>query len=117
MKLCTWILIATTFLYTACKKSSIANGTSACIKQNIEANKNKEVWYVANVEEYKYQGKLVYAFNPDNKVIADGATSILTSKCITLCNVGGFGGPAINLCNGENFYQNAVLVREIWNKY
>ncbi|MCY7420977.1 MAG: hypothetical protein LH478_04450 [Chitinophagaceae bacterium] len=117
MKLVIYLLLAAPLLMTACKKSNIANGTPACIKNNIEANKNKTDWYVGSVEEYKYQGKLVYAFNPENKVIADGATSILTSECTPLCQVGGFGGPAINLCNGENFFQKAVLVRKIWNKY
>jgi hypothetical protein len=80
-------------------------------------NKDDRNWGVGQVEEYKFQGKLVYAFQPDNRIIADGATRVVSTECTNICSVGGFGGPAVNLCNGENFYQNAMLVREIWNKY
>ena len=117
MKILSLLFLASTLLFATCSKDGIANDIPTCIKDNIKSNKNRDNWYVGNVEEYKFQSKLVYAFNPDTKVIADGATTILTSECIQLCQVGGFGGPAINLCNGENFFQQAVLVREIWNKY
>ncbi len=117
MKILSMLFIATYLLCSSCKKDGIATGIPDCIKENIKVNKNREDWYVGNVEEYKFQGKLVYAFNPDNKVIADGSTTILTSECNQICQVGGFGGPSINLCNGESFYQKAVLVRVIWGKY
>lgn len=117
MKILSILLVAVTLLFASCKKDGIAANTPGCIKENIKVNKNREDWYVGNVEEYKFQGKLVYAFNPDNKVIADGSTTVLTSECNQICQVGGFGGPYINLCNGENFYQNAVLVRVIWSKH
>ena len=117
MKILSLLFLASTLLFAACAKDGIASDIPTCIKDNIKSNKDRNDWYIANVEEYKFQGKLVYAFNPDAQVIADGATSILTSECIPLCQVGGFGGPAINLCNGENFFQQAVLVRQIWSKY
>lgn len=104
-------------LNNGCKKISIAAGVPQCIKENIKTNQEAQNWYVGNVEEYKFQGKLVYAFNPNNKVIADGSSSVLTSTCDQLCTIGGFGGPAVNLCNGTNFYQQAIFVREVWNKY
>ena len=103
--------------FASCKKSSIAAGTPSCIKKMILENKYNRNWKVGQVEEYRFQGKLVYALQPDNRRIADGATRVVSAECITICSVGGFGGPAVNLCNGENFYQNAMLVREIWNKY
>lgn len=116
-QLITLLFVALIFAMPGCKKCTIATGTPGCIKDNIEANQKKSDWYVGNVEEYKFQGKLVYAFNPDTKVIADGATFILTAQCDSLCSVGGFGGPSINLCNGDNFFQKAVFVRVIWDKY
>jgi hypothetical protein len=71
---------------------------------------------VGQVDEFLFQNKLVYAFLPDGNIIADGSTVIKDANCTTLCNVGGFGGPQINQCNGENFYQQAVLQRTIWKK-
>lgn len=111
------VLAAIAFASTSCKKSAVAPNVPECIKANIEANHNREDWYIGNVEEYLFQGKKVYAFNADPKVIADGDTKVLTNDCATLCSVGGFGGTAINLCNGLNFFQEAVLLRVIWDKY
>ena len=71
---------------------------------------------IGRVEEYQFQNKLVYAFQPDEKKIADGATTIKDSDCNTICHIGGFGGPSVNRCNGENFFQLAVLKRTVWKK-
>jgi len=101
---------------SACKKCALPSDIPACIKSAIDANKNNSDWEVGNVEEYSFQGKIVYAFNPDTRKIADGATTVQTSDCKNLCSVGGFGGPAINMCNGDNFFQKAVLLRKIWEK-
>ncbi len=114
-----WILLFAVHLLlltVSCSKTIIASGTPYCIKKYIEENKDKDNWYVGSVEEFRYQGKLVYAFNPDNKIIADGSTFIKTGECNSLCSVGGYGGPAINLCNGDNWFQQAELVRVIWEK-
>ena len=67
------------------------------------------------VDEYEFQGKTVYAFVPDNSM-ADAATEIKDGNCTTLCSVGGFGGPAINQCNGVAFFPNATFKRNIWRK-
>jgi len=71
---------------------------------------------VGSVKEYEFQGKLVYAFEPDTRKIADGSTTIKDGNCNTLCNVGGFGGMAINQCNGGNFFKESVYKRTIWEK-
>ena len=105
-------------LATACtkQKPNIASNTPECIQDEIENNQENSNWMIGSVEEYRFQNKTVYAFLPDEEVIADAATEIKDSKCRLLCQVGGFGGPAINLCNGDNFYQSATLVRVIWKK-
>lgn len=71
---------------------------------------------VGSVKEYEFQGKLVYAFEPDISKIADGAITVKDANCNTLCNVGGFAGPKNNQCNGGNFFADAVLKRTVWEK-
>jgi len=110
------VLVLIAVMQTACEKSAVASGVPGCIKKNIEDNKNEPSWYTNKVEEYRFQGRLVYAFEPDTRIIADASTTILTDDCSQLCDVGAYGGPDVNLCNGENFFQNAVSVRVIWQK-
>lgn len=105
MKFLSTLIVAVTLLFTSCKKDGIATDTPDCIKETIKSNKDRSDWYIGNVEEYKFQGKLVYAFIPDTRVIADASTAILTSDCTPLCQVGGFGGPFINLCNARTFFK------------
>ena len=104
-------------LLTGCKSShGIAAGTPKCIYQEINQNRNNGDWMTGRVEEYLFQNKMVYAFQPDERKIADGAMTIKDQHCTTICHVGGFGGPSVNLCNGENFFRLAVLKRTIWKK-
>ena len=100
--------------FQSCNKENIAENTPACIRQEIKSNENK--WMVGSVDEYFFQNKIVYAFSPDDKVIADGTIEIKDEFCNSLCIIGGFGGPNINMCNGDNFFQTAVLKRNIWKK-
>jgi hypothetical protein len=104
----------TTVLSCQKGKIAIASNTPDCIRWQIEQIVADPNAIIGAVDEYSFQGKTVYAFEPDNKVIADGSTQVVDTDCKTLCSVGGFGGPSINLCNGENFYQKAVLIRNIW---
>jgi hypothetical protein len=109
------LLTAITFLVTfsSCSKDIAAN-TPACIRKAIKVH-DKD-WTTGSVDEYFFQNKLVYAFAPDGRIIADGSTEIKDENCNQLCTVGGFGGPQINQCNGENFFQTAVFKRNIWKK-
>jgi hypothetical protein len=112
------ILFGIPLIFATCRKSSygIAADAPRCIYDEITQNQNNENWMIGSVEEYQFQNKTVYAFQPDEKKIADGATVIKDAGCNTICHVGGFGGPSVNLCNGENFFQLAVLKRTIWKK-
>ncbi len=100
----------------SCRKSGMSKNIPACISSEIAANKNDPNWEIGSVEEYLFQNRVVYAFNPDGNIIADGSTTIKDSNCNALCYIGGFGGPTVNMCNGENFYQTATLRRTIWKK-
>jgi hypothetical protein len=106
------------FLVTAisCHNLGIASSIPKCISKEINQKSKNADWMVGSVKEYEFQGKLVYSFEPDNRRIADGSTTIKDGDCNTLCNVGGFGGEAVNQCNGENFFKLSVYKRTIWEK-
>jgi len=116
MKLSALLIIAFVFSFTSCKKDDIADNIPSCIHDEIAANKDNPNWSFANVEEYMFQNKLVYVFNPDNRVIADAASLIKDSDCNTLCHIGGYSVPPVDMCNGEVFSQAAILQRIIWEK-
>ncbi|MEI2737710.1 MAG: hypothetical protein V9F01_02880 [Chitinophagaceae bacterium] len=97
----------------SCNKD-IAADTPGCIRREI--NSHGKNWETGSVDEYFFQNRLVYAFAPDGNIIADGSTVIKDENCNQLCTVGGFGGPQVNQCNGENFFQTAVFKRNIWKK-
>ena len=98
------------------QKPDIASNTPECIENEIKGNHENSNWMIGSVEEYRFQNQTVFAFLPDETVIADAATQIKDVDCNLVCHVGGFGGPAVAMCNGDNFYQTAVLVRVIWKK-
>lgn len=98
----------------SCRKSDIASGIPVCIRNEIATHKNDAQWDVGKVTEYIFQNKLVYGF--DHGMIADGSLEIKDEFCNTICFVGGFGGPGVNICNGENFFQSAVFKRKIWER-
>jgi len=103
-------------IFTSCHNPDIASGVPTCIYSEINKNAKNAEWFVGSVKEYQFLGKMVYAFEPDIRRIADGATTIKDSNCNTLCNVGGFAGPANNQCIGANFFKDAVYQRTIWTK-
>lgn len=106
-----FILIA--LMLGSCRKSEFENNIPDCIKSNIEANKGKPGWNVKQVDEYEYQGSLVYIFEPD-QVSPDMQTAVIKSDCSALCALGGIAG--ITMCNGERFYDKAKLIRTVWSK-
>ena len=99
--------------FVSCKKD-IATDTPRCICKEINNSGNN--WETGSVDEYLFQNRKVYTFSPDGNIIADGSIAIKDENCNQICSVGGFGGPAVNLCTGENFFQAAVLIRNIWTK-
>ena len=100
----------------SCHNPDIASGVPKCIYKEISQNSNTEEWMVGSVKEYEFQGRTVYAFEPDTRRIADGATAIRDAQCNVLCSIGGFAGPRNSQCNGGNFFKEAVYKRTIWEK-
>jgi len=116
MKTIFFSIIIFSLIVVSCKRPDIASNIPPCVYKEIAAHKTDSTWYTGSVQEYLFQDKIVYAFNPDNKRIADGATIIKDKDCNVLCSLGGFGGPQINKCNGVNFWESATLKRTIWQK-
>ena len=98
-------------LNTNCQTTKNKATLKPCIQSFIDCN--KATWQVGSVEEYEFQGKLVYAFTP-SKNIMDGTTLIKSEACVDICSVGGFAGPRNSNCNGDNFFEKAVFKRKIW---
>lgn len=109
------LIFAALIFSVTCKKMSSGNTTSACIQRYIDSNKANIDWPVSSVDEYEFQGKLVYAFNPP-KNYADAPTLIKSFDCKNMCSIGGFAGPRNNSCNGDNFFEKAKLKRRIWSR-
>ena len=105
--------VAIALVAAGCKKNCNSFVTSPCILSTIEANKNKAAWSYSRVEEYEFQGALVYILVP-SEITADMQTDILRSDCTSLCRLGGIAG--IQTCNGEKFYDNAVFKRTVWKR-
>ena len=93
MKHFSYLAILFAALTFSCKKSNLYADMPPCIAQAIQANENNPDWEIGSIEEYSFQGQTVYAFVPDIRVIADGATMIQSADCNRVCSVGGFGGP------------------------
>jgi hypothetical protein len=109
-------LLGLTTVSLSCRKTDIASGIPHCIYKKINENKNNPNGELGSVDEYEFQGSLVYAFSPDGRIIADGASEIWNSSCQMICTVGGFAGPMMQLCNGEYFFPTATFKRNIWTK-
>jgi hypothetical protein len=109
----TWLTLIV-FTCLSCKKSEIASGIPSCIRKQIKATMNDPNSMISDVKEYLFQNRTVYGFNEG--LIADGQIEIKDESCNILCRVGGFGGPGLFLCNGDNFFQTAVLKRNIWTR-
>jgi hypothetical protein len=108
-------LIVIIFAFASCKKDDgLPKDIPDCIKTNIEIEK-QNTYGASAVTEYLFQGKIVYAVIPSN-LIADAATEIHDESCKRICFIGGFGGPAVSQCNGENFFDKAVKKRVIWTR-
>jgi hypothetical protein len=110
-------IIISLFVFTACKKSDIADGIPSCIHKEIAVNKIKSNWSISSVDEYLFQNKLVYVFIP-RPDLADDPFIIKDDNCNTVCIIAVYGHPfpPPTMCNGEIFFQAAVKKRTIWKK-
>ena len=105
------ILIVTILAILGCDKPDNEMVIPECVKEMITDFKNYEACDSgANVNEYIFQEKTVYVFNP-GACGMDLASPVINSACTSLGFLGGFIGNT--KINGEEF-SNAIFIKTIW---
>jgi hypothetical protein len=106
------VLVSTCILLVlvSCKKS---NHVSDCIQLKVYEFKSSVICSSgASINEYIFQGKLVYVFG-DGHCMADGGASVFDFNCEYLGSLGGLAGNT--KINGIDFSANAKYKRTIWH--
>lgn len=98
--------------FNSCKKDGIARNTPTCIVEKINDFAD-EACDDGKVDEYVFQGGVVYVFDPGIECGADLTSEVVLEDCTHLGYLGGISGNAI--INGENF-SSAEFERNIWKK-
>src|SRR6478735_3990164 len=106
------MLFISCMMVIGCNKQKVARNTPRCIKKEIESFAKTECNDGVKVDEYMFQTKYVYLFDPGN-CGADMSSQVLDSDCRTLGQLGGITGNT--KINGEEF-SNAKFIRNIWKK-
>jgi len=104
------LIIILPMLLSYCKKTN--SDTPDCIN-NLITNGHFPFFCDtgARVDQYLFQGKLVYVFDPGN-CGADMEAQVYDSSCNKIGALGGFTGN--NLINNVLFNQNATFQKTIW---
>jgi hypothetical protein len=85
----------------------------AIIQTKITAFNTSSVCSDAKVDEYFFQGKTVYVFDPGT-CGADMTSEVMDADATTLGYLGGFAGNT--KINGEEFSPAAVFIKNVWKK-
>ncbi|MFM9984297.1 MAG: DUF6970 domain-containing protein [Flavobacteriales bacterium] len=101
-----------TLLISSCLKNEIANGTPRCIQKKIREFNKDAMCDDARVDEYQFQGGVVYVFE-DSSCMMDGGSVVYSDNCDRIGFLGRISGNFE--INGETF-EHAVFSREIWHK-
>jgi len=97
----------------SCKKDDSPGDVSDCIQQQVQAFSTSEMLCDdARVDEYFFQGRIVYVFSFGSCII-DGASGVYDRACKAIGSLGGIAGN--NKVNGESF-SHAVHIKTIWSK-
>jgi len=93
--------------------SDIEKDVPDCIQSEIrDFRSNLTCDEGATVEEYLFQGQMVYVFDPGT-CGADMTSEVISEGCETIGYLGGISGNTI--INGESF-SNAVYQRTVWEQ-
>ncbi len=104
-------VLVLTFLFS-CSKEKVAKGTPTCIKQKIDEFSKTECNDGVKVDEYKFEGDVVYVFEP-GYCGADMTSEVIDEDCNTLGYLGGIAGNT--KINGVEF-SKANFVKNTWKK-
>jgi hypothetical protein len=105
------LIIMLPMMFSYCKKSKA--DPPDCIN-NLITNHVSSLFLCetgAQVDEYLFQGKTVYVFDPGN-CGADMQTNVYDSNCNMIGALGGFIGNIY--INNVRFDQNAIFQKTIW---
>lgn len=98
--------------FTACNKLDIEKDVPNVIKDKIETfSESSTICSDAEVNEYRFQGNIVYVFDPGINCGADMTSEVVSSDGETLGYLGGFSGNTT--INGDNF-DTATFLRRVW---
>jgi hypothetical protein len=100
------------FLWVACKKINVAQGTPRAIKKEIRKYEKSALCSDAHVDKYSFQNASVYVFE-QGTCGADMQSAVYDYHGRLLGNLGGFTGNMT--INGENF-DSAVFEKTVWKK-
>jgi hypothetical protein len=103
------VIIANVTVQTCSKKKE--TGIPACIQQKIDQIKSQPKWNPpAQVNEYFYNGRKVYAFSSD---CCDQYNPVFDANCNYICSPsGGFSGKGDMKCS--DFATSARFVKQVW---
>ena len=106
----TSLILLTFFILSSCHKQKVDKSAPGCIDHKVDDFSKTCCSSSAKVEEYTFQGKTVYVFDPGN-CGADMASDVYDSDCNSLGFLGGIAGNT--KINGEDF-SNAKYIKTIW---
>jgi len=102
-------IISFAALFSGCKKTDTV---PECLQSEIEEFTNYSCENGASVNEYKFQGELVYVFNY-GFCGADLPGGVIDRNCNPIGSLGGFTGNT--QVRGDDF-STAIYIRTIWSR-
>lgn len=111
MKTSTLVLTVITFAAFSCNKLKTNKGTPECVNSKITEFSKTCCKTGAMVDEYQFQEKTVYAFDP-GICGGDLATEVTDANCVSLGFLGGITGNT--KINNEDF-SKAERKQSVWS--
>lgn len=109
-----YVLLVLVFSLFSCDKATDTAELPPCADELFELfTAENETCDGAQVAIYMFQDMEVSVFAQGN-CISDSSTSVFNEDCEEICFLGGIAG--FQDCDGVNFYDNASLVRILWER-
>lgn len=105
-----WVIVLATV--ASCGPLDIEKDTPKCVQRQVRDFSRSSNCVDAKVDEFYFQEKTVYVFDPGS-CGNDMQAGVIDNNCKALGDLGGIAGNTE--INGEKF-SNAVFVKTIWKK-